>query len=121
MFKGQPDPESLFTMALKDLDETPSNWIQRDGTLTLAKVNDENIVVHNAFPEGTNVELNPILDKYFMLNSLLGNNLRMVLTGSEINHKNKHLTGINPALVISQLFDEEDKAANLNKQDANIK
>jgi len=36
-----------------------------------------------------------------MLNSLLGNNLRMILTGSEINHKNKHLAGINPALVIS--------------------
>ena len=121
MFKGQPDPESLFTMALKDLDETPSNWIQRDGTLTLAKVNDENIVVHNAFPEGTNVELNPILDKYFMLNSLLGNNLRMVLTGSEINHKNKHLAGINPALVISRLYNEKDKAANLNMQDANIR
>ena len=121
MFKGQPDPESVFTMALKDLDETPSNWIQRDGTLTLAKVNDENIVVHNIFPEGTSIELNPILDKYFMLNSLLGNNLRMVLTGSEINHKNKHLAGINPALVISQLFNEKDKAANLAMQNTNIK
>ena len=47
MFKGQPDPESLFTMALKDLDETPSNWIQRDGTLTLAKVNDENMQINS--------------------------------------------------------------------------
>ena len=121
MFKGNPDPESLFTKALKKLDESPNYWIQRDGTLTLARVNDEAITTHNVFPEGTQVELNPILDKYFMLNSLLGNNLRMILTGSEINHKNKYLIGINPALVISQIFNKDDKAANLNLQNTEIR
>jgi hypothetical protein len=114
MVKGGPDPENIWAQALKYFDESNS-WITRDGTLILAKVNGENITAHDAFPVGTQVELNPVLEKYFMLSSILGNNLRMVLTGSEINHKNKHLSKINPALVISQLYNEKDKVAELSK------
>jgi hypothetical protein len=114
MVKGGPDPENIWAQALKYFDESNS-WITRDGTLVLAKVNGENITAHDTFPEGTQVELNPVLEKYFMLSSILGNNLRMVLTGSEINHKNKHLSKINPALVISKLFNEKDKVADLAK------
>jgi hypothetical protein len=67
------------------------------------------------------VELNPILDKYFMLNSLLGNNLRMVLTGSEINHKNKHLIGLKPNNIITKTLNPDNKSNLIDFQDANIK
>jgi hypothetical protein len=33
--------------------------------------------------------LNPFLDKFFYVEGLLSNNLRMSLTGSEINHPDK--------------------------------
>jgi hypothetical protein len=33
--------------------------------------------------------LNPLLDKFFYIEGLLSNNLRMSLTGSEINHPDK--------------------------------
>jgi hypothetical protein len=56
-----------------------------------------------------------------MLNSLLGNNLRMILTGSEINHKNKHLTGIKPNEVIRTALNSENKSNLVQYQDANIK
>lgn len=42
--------------------------------------------------ENEEVILNPILDKFFLIDNLLGNNLRMSLTGSEINHTIKTLS-----------------------------
>ena len=36
-------------------------------------------------------EINPVLNAFFMLDNLIGNNLRYSLTGSEINHKVKAL------------------------------
>jgi len=38
---------------------------------------------------GEPVTLNPFLDKFFYVEGLLSNNLRMSLTGSEINHPDK--------------------------------
>jgi len=38
---------------------------------------------------GEAVTLNPFLDKFFYVEGLLSNNLRMSLTGSEINHPDK--------------------------------
>jgi len=110
MIKGKPDPESLFTKTLNKLGESPSSWIDSEGNLISAIVNNEKITLHDTFPEGTKVELNPIFDKYFMLNSLLGNNMRMLLTGSEINHKNKHLIGIKPNEVIRKALNPDNKS-----------
>jgi hypothetical protein len=36
-----------------------------------------------------NIELNPLLEKYFFTDSLVSNNLRFELTGSEVAHPNK--------------------------------
>ena len=40
-------------------------------------------------PKEDGLELKPFLDKFFYIEGLLSNNLRMSLTGSEINHPNK--------------------------------
>lgn len=41
--------------------------------------------------EGETLELNPVLEKYFYAQVLLGNNLRYSLSGTELNHKVKDL------------------------------
>lgn len=75
----------------KDLD--PLDWVygnnmvlakRPDGTniLSIADVTDDMI-------------LNPILDRYFMLDNLLGNNLRLSLTGAEYNHPTKVINSLN--------------------------
>jgi hypothetical protein len=40
---------------------------------------------------GETLDLNPLLDNYFMVHTLVGNNIRHILSGSEINHKIKEL------------------------------
>lgn len=59
--------------------------------LVLARVNGQPIVngAEIAPKPGDTVELNPILEKYFFTDSLLANNLRFELTGSEIAHPDK--------------------------------
>ena len=89
-----PDPDNPWVKMLNTLGES-SSWINSKGELILAKANGQDIVSHVPLAEGTNIVLNPILEKYFMLHSLLGNNLRLSLTGSEINHKNKELNQTN--------------------------
>lgn len=44
--------------------------------------------------EGEEFQLNPILNIYFLLDNLIGNNLRYSITGSETNHKIKELKNI---------------------------
>lgn len=41
--------------------------------------------------EGQKFILNPVLETFFMAHSLMGNNLRFLLSGSELNHKIKSL------------------------------
>nr|DAT77665.1 MAG TPA: hypothetical protein [Caudoviricetes sp.] len=52
-------------------------------------------ILYGDIEEGETITLNPALNAYFMLDNLIGNNLRMSLTGSEINHKVKALAGLN--------------------------
>jgi hypothetical protein len=118
--KGEPDPENIWVQALRYFGERPSSWITSDGTLILARVNDEPITSHDAIKEGDTLELNPVLDKFFLLHSLIGNNLRMVLTGSEINHKNKHLGGIKPNMVITKALNPDNKSSVLSFQDPEL-
>jgi hypothetical protein len=69
-----------------------SEWVDsKTGKLILAKQGDRNILGlsgdFNKNEEG--MMLNPMLDKFFYIEGLLSNNLRMSLTGSEINHPDK--------------------------------
>ena len=57
----------------------------------LARVNGQPIISGaeiSTKPDDT-VELNPLLEKYFFTDSLLANNLRFELTGSEVAHPDK--------------------------------
>ena len=71
-------------------------WV-RGNKLVLAKIKGKNGRVRKVTygrvslsPDET-FEINPILNAFFMLDNLIGNNLRYSLTGSEINHKVKAL------------------------------
>ena len=72
--------------------------------LVLAKSNGQNIFYGNV-DETSNVQLNPILNTYFLVDNLIGNNIRFGTTGSEINHKIK-------ALAKTNLRNELNKATN---------
>lgn len=69
------------------------NWV-KNNKLVLARVNGEAIIngAEISTKPGDVVELNPILEKYFYTDSLLANNLRFELTGSEIAHPDKAKT-----------------------------
>lgn len=60
-------------LALKDRKAYANKWINNSGELI---INIDN-------------EVNPLLEKFFYLEGLLSNNLRLSLTGSEINHPDK--------------------------------
>ena len=66
------------------------SWV-KNNKLVLARVNGQPIVngAEISLKPGDTVELNPILEKYFYTDSLLANNLRFELTGSEIAHPDK--------------------------------
>lgn len=67
-------------------------WVDaKTGKLILAKQGKRNILgIGNDFnPKEAGLVLNPFLDKFFYVEGLLSNNLRMSLTGSEINHPDK--------------------------------
>lgn len=67
-------------------------WVDaKTGKLILAKQGDRNVLgIGNDFnKKEPGMELNPMLSKFFYVEGLLSNNLRMSLTGSEINHPDK--------------------------------
>ncbi len=66
------------------------NWVDaKTGKLILTKQNGLNIISNTKVDPNKNVILNPLLDKFFYVEGFLSNNLRMNLTGSEINHPDK--------------------------------
>lgn len=69
------------------------DWI-KNNKLIFAKVTDKDgnvrdILGGKEIPDGSKVELNPLFEKYFYTDSLLANNLRFELTGSEVAHPDK--------------------------------
>lgn len=69
-------------------------------------------ILYGDIEEGETITLNPALNAYFMLDNLIGNNLRMSLTGSEINHKVKALAGLNLDITGAGLYKPLIKALN---------
>ena len=72
------------------------SWV-KGNKMILAKIKSKNGRVRNITygkislnPDET-FSINPVLNAFFMLDNLIGNNLRYSLTGSEINHKVKAL------------------------------
>lgn len=66
------------------------NWVDvKTGKLILAKQNGLNIISNTKIDPSKDIVLNPLLDKFFYVEGFLSNNLRMSLTGSEINHPDK--------------------------------
>lgn len=64
------------------------NWVdEKTGRLILAKQGTKNIIGYEKV--SGDVELNPLLDKFFYIEGFLSNNLRMSLTGNECNHPDK--------------------------------
>lgn len=69
-----------------------SEWVDaKTGKLILAKQGGRNVLgINGDFNKNEpGMVLNPFLDKFFYVEGLLSNNLRMSLTGSEINHPDK--------------------------------
>ena len=76
---------SLYTTEA-EVEEYASKWI-KNGKLVLAYDKDGKAI---QFTNTDNVaEINPLLEKYFYIDSLVSNNLRLSLTGFETNHPDK--------------------------------
>ena len=109
-FPVQRDPEDstrLLSKASADsitgflvylLGPKAADWVH-GSNMILAKATNKagrtRNILYGDIEEGETITLNPALNAYFMLDNLIGNNLRMSLTGSEINHKVKALAGLN--------------------------
>lgn len=67
------------------------NWVDSEtGRLILAKKHDGTTIIGIGDNyNNEDVVLNPFLDKFFYVEGLLSNNIRMSLTGTEINHPDK--------------------------------
>lgn len=80
----------LYKNDSKGRSEFFKNWVDaKTGKLILAKQNGLNIISNTKIDSSKNIVLNPLLDKFFYVEGFLSNNLRMSLTGSEINHPDK--------------------------------
>ena len=76
---------SLYTTEAA-VEEYANKWI-KNGKLVLAYDKDGKAI---QFTNTDNVsEINPLLEKYFYIDSLISNNLRLSLTGFETNHPDK--------------------------------
>ena len=126
-FPVQRDPEDstrLLSKASADsitgflvylLGPKATDWVH-GSNMILAKATNKagrtRNILYGDIEEGETITLNPALNAYFMLDNLIGNNLRMSLTGSEINHKVKALAGLNLDITGVGLYKPLIKALN---------
>lgn len=119
MFKVELDPDNpsqlLYTSdnsinkcLIKLAGKNANKWIRGSNIIIAKATNSQgktrDVLYGKIRPDET-IELNPVLNAYFMLDNLVGNNLRMSLTGSEINHKVKSLGKTNLDKVIVKELD----------------
>ena len=102
-----PNADAITRFLIKLKQGEASKWVQ-GSNMVLAQAVDKNgktrNILYGDIKEGETIILNPALNAYFMLDTLIGNNLRMSLTGSEINHKVKSLAGLNLDITGVNLF-----------------
>jgi len=96
---------------------TTDNWIE-NGLMVLAKSKDGSNIFYGNIP--SDAIINPLLEKYFYTSTLLSNNLRLSLIGTELNHKVKDLKGVTSKL--EEKFNKEQlkfikKYAKLKKEE----
>lgn len=95
-YSGQLEQALKKFVSLKDIEEKWTN----NGYIVLARAYNPETktwrkITSGSIKENEQVEINPMLNVVFMLDNLLGNNLRFQITGSEINHKVKALSKLN--------------------------
>lgn len=105
-----PVDEQMKSIMKQTFGLNTKQWIKKVGGeeyVVLAKSGNEDIL-YGSIDDNADFTLNPILNAYFLIDNLVGNNLRFSTTGSEINHKIKALTKLD--------LKKKIKNENLNKR-----
>ena len=96
VYSGQLEQALKKFIPLKEI----TKWVDDNEFIALARAYNPETktwrkVVSGVIKDNEQVEINPMLNVAFMIDNLLGNNLRFQTTGSEINHKIKALSKLN--------------------------
>lgn len=105
-----PVDEQMKSIMKQTFGLNTKQWIKKIGGeeyVVLAKSGNEDIL-YGSIDDNADFTLNPMLNAYFLIDNLIGNNLRFSTTGSEINHKIKALAKLD--------LKEKIKNENLNKR-----
>ena len=105
-----PVDEQMKSIMKQTFGLNTKQWIKKIGGeeyVVLAKSGNENIL-YGSIDDNADFTLNPMLNAYFLIDNLIGNNLRFSTTGSEINHKIKALAKLD--------LKKKIKNENLNKR-----
>lgn len=105
-----PVDEQIKSIMKQTFGLNTKQWIKKIGGeeyVVLAKSGNEDIL-YGSIDDNADFTLNPMLNAYFLIDNLIGNNLRFSTTGSEINHKIKALAKLD--------LKKKIKNENLNKR-----
>lgn len=105
-----PVDEQMKSIMKQTFGLNTKQWIKKIGgeeCVVLAKSGNEDIL-YGSIDDNADFTLNPMLNAYFLIDNLIGNNLRFSTTGSEINHKIKALAKLD--------LKKKIKNENLNKR-----
>lgn len=105
-----PVDEQMKSIMKQTFGLSTKQWIKKIGGeeyVVLAKSGNEDIL-YGSIDDNADFTLNPMLNAYFLIDNLIGNNLRFSTTGSEINHKIKALAKLD--------LKKKIKNENLNKR-----
>lgn len=95
-FKSRNEENDPILKILEKFSTKKEDWISgNDMVIAIIRNADSSIaekriygkIDKNTLQKGQTIEYNPVLQLYFLYNSLLSNNLRLCITGSEIGHK----------------------------------
>lgn len=120
-FSIQAD-DQIKTIMKQTFGLNTDSWIKKvddEEYVVLAKQNGVNILYED-LTDG-DFTLNPMLNAYFLIDNLIGNNLRFSTTGTEINHKIKALAKLDLKSKISDIEINKPNILLLNPEyDSNI-
>lgn len=91
----------LTTILYRKLGTTKAKQWVSGKKMIIAKIENDSGITNIIYGKkitlnpGDKLILNPLLENFFMVHALVGNNLRYILSGSEINHKIKSLGKLN--------------------------